>query len=30
LAQSTLRQAVAIDPYLRERVLIVEAPGKEI
>lgn len=30
LAQSTLREAVAIDPFLRERALIIEPPGKDI
>ena len=30
LAQSILRDAVAVHPYLRERGLIVESPGKDI
>ena len=29
-AQATLRQAVGIHPFLRERGLIVEAPGEDI
>jgi tetratricopeptide (TPR) repeat protein len=29
-AQSTLRKAVTIDPFLRERALIVEPPGRDI